>query len=178
MLPDAIPGEEGHIAEYCALLPPEFYPPPAGIEPTDGSGPTRAGPGWAPLRPDGTREAYNGTGEAQVSPAPAGAAPRARLWTQLSPLRPLRMRALPAHLPLEPIPSAAQRWPDFYKDDFSAVEDASAARRAARVRRERTRQQPPAEKAEEDKVAAARPPPPTGPAARAPPVRDGVVDRS
>ena len=40
---------DGHITDFSALLPPEFYPNPFLGEPTDGSGPGRAGPCWEPV---------------------------------------------------------------------------------------------------------------------------------
>ena len=41
--------EDGHITDYAALLPAEFYPNPFLSEPKDGSGPTRPGPCWEPI---------------------------------------------------------------------------------------------------------------------------------
>ena len=40
---------EGHITDFSALLPAEFYPNPFLGEPKDASGPRRAGPCWEPV---------------------------------------------------------------------------------------------------------------------------------
>ena len=40
---------EGHMTDFSALLPGEFYPNPFLAEPTDGGGPSRAGPCWSPV---------------------------------------------------------------------------------------------------------------------------------
>jgi len=66
ILPEETMGE-GHMTDFSALLPGEFYPNPFLAEPTDGGGPSRAGPCWSPVV-NGTRLVYNGTGQAQQWP--------------------------------------------------------------------------------------------------------------
>ena len=66
ILPDT-PLGNGHISDLSALLPPEFYPHPFLTAPKDGSGPPRPGPCWEPVI-NGTKMAYNGTGEPQQWP--------------------------------------------------------------------------------------------------------------
>ncbi|EKX49947.1 hypothetical protein GUITHDRAFT_135634 [Guillardia theta CCMP2712] len=64
----AVPQEfEGTPMDFCALLPPEFYPCPFPVLPRDGSGPPRAGPCWEPII-NGTRLNYTGTGVVQSWP--------------------------------------------------------------------------------------------------------------
>ena len=66
IFPDS-PFGDGHVTDFCALLPPEFYPNPFLGEPKDGCGPARAGPGWEPIT-NGTRQRYNGSGTTQQWP--------------------------------------------------------------------------------------------------------------